>query len=258
MSKPATLPVWATDGGTTLEPSAGEKAAGWGASDKPPARWMNWWQNNVYAWAQYLNGLPTDNDFRNANFTWGGSHIFSSAIQVPATDGIATVATSRTILVPLTSFAPSYDASGVPSWRLSDYSTTGEAPRWTSLVLDKPLYCCLDGFLHDGMQISAIDVIVDPSVARATAGDRIQVDLSTTAFDFTTPGLTAATVHVNGTDDGATNVQKISPAFGGSSYTTNRGTQHKLLTITSGASGSVGDHVYAARIVVTQSTIKTW
>lgn len=53
--KPTDLPEWATTGGTTLEPSAGEKAAGWTASTRPPARWMNWLLNLIYKWVQYLN-----------------------------------------------------------------------------------------------------------------------------------------------------------------------------------------------------------
>ena len=53
--KPATLPVWATDGGTTVEPSAGQKAAGFAVSTRPPARWVNWVLNLIYGWIQYLN-----------------------------------------------------------------------------------------------------------------------------------------------------------------------------------------------------------
>ncbi len=34
--KPAILSTWATDGGTRLEPSAGEKAAGYLVDDQPP------------------------------------------------------------------------------------------------------------------------------------------------------------------------------------------------------------------------------
>lgn len=53
--KPSVLPEWSTDGGTTLEPSAGEKAAGFATDTRPPARWMNWILNLLYGWIQYLN-----------------------------------------------------------------------------------------------------------------------------------------------------------------------------------------------------------
>ncbi len=45
---PAVTPTWATDPGTTLEPSAGEKAAGWDTNIRPPARWMNDYQRKVF------------------------------------------------------------------------------------------------------------------------------------------------------------------------------------------------------------------
>lgn len=53
--KPTTLPEWATDVGTTVEPAAGQKAAGFAVSTRPPARWVNWLLNNLYTWMQYLN-----------------------------------------------------------------------------------------------------------------------------------------------------------------------------------------------------------
>lgn len=53
--KPTTLPTWATDGGTTVEPTSGEKAAGWVAGTRPPARWFNWWMNLLYTWIQYVD-----------------------------------------------------------------------------------------------------------------------------------------------------------------------------------------------------------
>ena len=54
-TKPTTLPTWATTGGTTVEPSAGQKAAGFAVSTRPPARWVNWLLNNLYTWMQYLD-----------------------------------------------------------------------------------------------------------------------------------------------------------------------------------------------------------
>ena len=89
MSKPATLATWATDTNiasgtesgtpTKVAPSAGYIAQGLVPGLPFVGPYANWLLNNLCAWAAYLNGLPTDNDFRNANFTWGGSHSFDQA-----------------------------------------------------------------------------------------------------------------------------------------------------------------------------------
>ncbi len=55
MAKPATLPSWATDGGTTIEPEPGEKAQGFQAGARAPARKMNWILHWLYRWAAYLD-----------------------------------------------------------------------------------------------------------------------------------------------------------------------------------------------------------
>ena len=47
-------PEWATDAGTTLEPSSGRKATGWAASDRPPAKNFNWFWNTASNWIAYL------------------------------------------------------------------------------------------------------------------------------------------------------------------------------------------------------------
>lgn len=56
-ARPDRLPRWSTDGGTVLEPSSGEKDAGWAVDDKPPARKMNWLQNRAYQWLDYFDTL---------------------------------------------------------------------------------------------------------------------------------------------------------------------------------------------------------
>ena len=53
-TKPTKLPEWATTGGTTSEPSAGQKAAGWTVATRPPARRMNWILNIIYQWCAYV------------------------------------------------------------------------------------------------------------------------------------------------------------------------------------------------------------
>jgi len=53
--KPTILSTWSTDGGTRLEPSAGEKAVGYSVSDQPPARWWNFKFGNLFDWINFLN-----------------------------------------------------------------------------------------------------------------------------------------------------------------------------------------------------------
>lgn len=61
MSKPATLPRWATDVGTTVEPFAGHKNTGWAELERPPAKYFNWLFNTIYSWLVYFD---TDTDER--------------------------------------------------------------------------------------------------------------------------------------------------------------------------------------------------
>lgn len=67
MAAPTKLPVWATDAGTTVEPTTGKKAAGWTVTEKPPARWFNWWMNLVYQWFAYVfNATDGNIQFTNS------------------------------------------------------------------------------------------------------------------------------------------------------------------------------------------------
>jgi hypothetical protein len=88
VSKPAQLPVWATDATFTsgpasgdavrVEPSAGYKHQGWVPDQNPLAEYLNWKDYTTYLWCQYLNGLPTDPDFVGEDFTWSGVHEFDT------------------------------------------------------------------------------------------------------------------------------------------------------------------------------------
>ncbi len=50
MPPPVQLPVWATSGTTTPEPSAQRQATGWEFRQSPPFNFFNWWMNRVYQW----------------------------------------------------------------------------------------------------------------------------------------------------------------------------------------------------------------
>lgn len=51
-ARPATTPTW---GGTQIEPSGGQKAAGFAPGDRPPAQWFNWLLDNFADWVNYLD-----------------------------------------------------------------------------------------------------------------------------------------------------------------------------------------------------------
>jgi len=53
--KPTTVSTWATDGGTRLEPTVGEKAAGFAVDDRPPARWINFLWGLLSDWIKFLD-----------------------------------------------------------------------------------------------------------------------------------------------------------------------------------------------------------
>lgn len=79
MSKPATLPVWATTDGTTVAPSGGQQAAGFAVGTKPPARWVNWLFNWICQWLAYLSaGILTQGAGTNRVGAPGSKQTFTS------------------------------------------------------------------------------------------------------------------------------------------------------------------------------------
>lgn len=54
MTYPNQLPEWASapadPPNDIIDPGSSQKQAGWQPDDRPPAPWMNWWQNLVYQW----------------------------------------------------------------------------------------------------------------------------------------------------------------------------------------------------------------
>ncbi len=103
MPKPATLPEIATDTNfstspapgvngtpTKVEPTEDQKDEGFVPGTGFVGQHWNWYLHNIYTWVQYLNGLPTDNDFRNAAFTWGGVHTHTAAAAFNAGISVAT------------------------------------------------------------------------------------------------------------------------------------------------------------------------
>ena len=70
MPKPAQLPEWASDAGTTFDPGLVICRAGHVVNTRLAARVFNWWQNLVWLWLVYLN------NFESENHTYVGSNTF--------------------------------------------------------------------------------------------------------------------------------------------------------------------------------------
>ncbi len=88
MAKPTQLPRWATTGVVTPEPSEGQKDTGWVVSQRPPRNYFNWWQNLVYQWCVYLDGIT------NEALTWAAAQVFSAkaTFSAGATISVAPIA----------------------------------------------------------------------------------------------------------------------------------------------------------------------
>lgn len=113
MAKPTEVASWSTDPGTTLEPSAGEKAAGFQLGEKPRARWLNWLLNISGQWQAYVRDLNTEPEFLNKPFAWLGAHSWGDAVLTPGRLDAQTVATDALVrrtpapvdlVIPLESF----------------------------------------------------------------------------------------------------------------------------------------------------------
>lgn len=91
MAKPGSLPIWNTDNVNNTPPSLGEKQLGWVHEMAPPSNWLNWWQNNVYLWCAYLNGLEVE------ALTWTAIQTFTNTLN---SQGGLVVSTSIANTVP--------------------------------------------------------------------------------------------------------------------------------------------------------------
>jgi hypothetical protein len=82
--KPTADTTWSVTG-TKTEPSAGQKDAGWVVGQKPPAQWLNWWQNAVYQWILWLSV------FELQAHTWTDQQTFTAGVNTGPLIADATV-----------------------------------------------------------------------------------------------------------------------------------------------------------------------
>lgn len=80
MSKP-TVDVTFSTGGTIVEPSSGEKAAGMSVGAKFPAQWFNFYFNGIWQWVVWLAGFET------TAHTWTALQSFGAGAAAGGADG---------------------------------------------------------------------------------------------------------------------------------------------------------------------------
>jgi len=167
-TKPTTLPEWATTGGTTVEPSAGQKAAGFAVGTRPPARWVNWLLNTLYLWAEYV---------RDGVFQSAGS---AAAIEAQANTGPALKVTPG--------------ATTISAERIG----TQSAPSGAGLVGDR--YTDADGIVR------TCRAAATPGTFKAVGALQTRQVLTSASGTYTTPaGVVAINVRAYGGGGGGGN-----------------------------------------------------
>ncbi len=255
MPKPASVPTWATDANytngptgipgtaTKVEPSAGQKAEGWIPKNKMAAQWLNWFKNAVGGWLVYLN-------------TW-----FDGADEL-----VYPVTKTRVVVFSWAVFQQMYadstpgqvsGADAIPPWN-EIYS--GSAPDqyvdglqsqsdFAKLMVDLGL------LVPSGATITKIRALVNPGVARATAGNRMRIKVYDNIYNFsaTTVGGTGSGPKFETTDDGTTNLQKIDTGTISLPLdkNVNAGGCEVLMVVAGNDASSNKDLVYAVEITYT-------
>lgn len=106
MAKPADLPEWNSDETNNVEPNAGRKATGFTTGgDVPGSGELNWWMNNVFDWATWLDTYTAANAklINDGSGNWsvasGGFGIVSIARADGNTTLLVTLSASVTTMV---------------------------------------------------------------------------------------------------------------------------------------------------------------
>lgn len=111
MAKPTSKIDWTVGNPSfntlTVEPSAGKKLAGFGASERPAHQYMNWLFYNIYEWIKWLEGQADTVGAASTQYDavvgTGGTHADFASLMADAS-----IATKKNILVvsPQTILAP--------------------------------------------------------------------------------------------------------------------------------------------------------
>lgn len=63
-AKPTDNISWDTNGTRSGEPPAGKRVTGWGLSEAPPEKWLNWWFNAVYSFVAWVASVTNDDGMK--------------------------------------------------------------------------------------------------------------------------------------------------------------------------------------------------
>jgi hypothetical protein len=197
MPQPTDSATWATDGGTRVEPSAGEKADGFTPGARTPARKANWIVGVVADWAAWLESIT--NDDGDVVYNDGGIH-----------DGRERC----TVLTPFVGFAGMSGAgdetASIDPWRVINVSTpTTEGQVLQSGQIFAGWVADLSARFPTGATITRIRVAVQPGAERATVGNRMTLWLAEGALDLATGVVSWTGPLETSTDDGSTDEQFI-------------------------------------------------
>lgn len=229
-TKPSALPLWASDtnfstgpeSGTPVkvEPSTGAKQQGWVPGQPWRGPRMNWWQNLVYQWTQYLDDLAAQ------NFAWTGTHSSVNEITYAS-------AKTRTLTRAFGGVGPG-DATGGQlehgplgngSVYLRRVASSVLAPAWQE-PLDLPVGAIITGW----------KTLVTTDTSSVGAGT-VDFALYKRSVDFVTPAVGSETVvGTAGTHSGTNALTAVTKT--GLSETVVAGTQYFLRGLQAGSSGS--------------------
>jgi hypothetical protein len=117
-------------------------------------------------------------------------------------------ARSKVINIPMAAFKPCSTSGGLGEWYI-DSSATPPTP--TSRVASGFGLFDLSPFVKTGYVITLVRLVVNPSSAQSTAGNRMQFKLTREIPDFVTPNTPGEETVTGGsaTDDGTTNLQVV-------------------------------------------------
>jgi hypothetical protein len=171
MARPTTDVVWATTGGTQIEPSAGEKASGHVPGTRPPARKLNWLMGHIAAWIAWLR----DDHDRIASYIGGTTGLDEWVYPAGSEPG-------RVVFVSMDDLRWDTAADGTaPQWSM------GRDPSSSAYLLSRSDYGVvvlpLTPYLRRGMVLSEVKIAYKPGAAR-TGGSRSQAGVWREVPDF--------------------------------------------------------------------------
>lgn len=241
-----------------VSPAAGVLTQGFAPGDLRVPMYDNWLFSTFARWLTYLNdycielkaqkvqGPASSTDNAVARFdSTTGKIVQNSALIVADTTGEATYTTpiSRTVVFGLDRANPTFG-----TWAF------GEAGAVVCSSIAGTINVPISDWLPDGASLASVHVLLDPGIARATTGNRVQFELVSRTRTVTvgTESLGSRSSEVATYDDGTTNLQAVPVLTGGAIAVSKSTGKLTFLIVTSGNNADVNnDTVYAVKLTYT-------